>query len=326
MQKTRVAVIGAGTLANNMHYPSLASFEDVQIVGLCDLDPERLNATAERFQVSQKFSDYKQMLDKLAPDAVFAIMPPHVLFEVAMEVLQRGHNLFIEKPPGVTTFQAACLARTAEKKGLVTAVGFQRRYHPMLLRCYEEVKKHGDIHQVASSFFKNMAPQENHPYYRGAIDMLHCDAIHAIDALRFYAGLAEVRTLCSSARNLDCWYGASYNALLTFKNDVVGLLQVNWRSGKRLLKLELHGYGAASFADIDSEGVVWADDKAQPLMRLTPQEEAGGSPEYICQGFLAENRAFIDAVQKSAQVHNNLQDSVKSMELADLIVAGQNIA
>ena len=38
----RVAMIGAGGMANNVHYPSLASFPDVQFAGICDLDESRL--------------------------------------------------------------------------------------------------------------------------------------------------------------------------------------------------------------------------------------------------------------------------------------------
>ena len=38
--KQRVVVIGAGRMANSVHYPSLASLEEVEIVGICDLYPE----------------------------------------------------------------------------------------------------------------------------------------------------------------------------------------------------------------------------------------------------------------------------------------------
>ncbi|MBT4815665.1 MAG: gfo/Idh/MocA family oxidoreductase, partial [Lentisphaerae bacterium] len=36
MEKVRVALIGAGGMANRVHYPSLATFDDVELVGLCD--------------------------------------------------------------------------------------------------------------------------------------------------------------------------------------------------------------------------------------------------------------------------------------------------
>ena len=91
-------------MANRVHYPSLASFDDVELVGLCDLDGEKLAATAEKFEIENTFGDYKEMIERTKPDAVYALMPPHVLFDVAMDVMQAGCHLFIEKPPGITTF------------------------------------------------------------------------------------------------------------------------------------------------------------------------------------------------------------------------------
>ena len=128
MDKVKVALSGAGRMANAVHYPSLVSFEDVEIVGLCDLDAERLESTAKKFNISKTFSDYRQMLDETDAEAVYALMPPHVLFDISMDMLDRGKHLFIEKPPAVTTFQAECLARLAQNKGLISAVGFQRRF------------------------------------------------------------------------------------------------------------------------------------------------------------------------------------------------------
>ena len=39
--KVKVAMVGAGTMANNVHYPSLASFSDVEFAGICDLRADR---------------------------------------------------------------------------------------------------------------------------------------------------------------------------------------------------------------------------------------------------------------------------------------------
>ena len=321
MDKVRVALIGAGGMANGVHYPSVTSFDDVEIVGLCDLDAERLESTAEKFNISATFADYGRMLEQTEPDAVYALMPPHHLFEVAMDVLERGHHLFIEKPPAVTTFQAECMAKLAADKGVVTAVGFQRRYHPMVRRCWEEVQRKGPVHQVVACFYKNMPPVDIHAYYRGAIDILRSDAIHAVDTLRYYSGLPEVKAVASEVRNIDCWYATSFNSIVYFENGAVGVLLANWRTGRRFLKFEFHTCGASAFMDADGEGKVWVDNKEEPLLSTTHAEEAGSEESYIAQGFYAENRAFIDAVKQGTQPHNNLQDSVKSMQLCDMIYA-----
>jgi predicted dehydrogenase len=319
MDRIRVAAIGAGSLANYAHYPSLARLEDVELAGICDLDPVRLATTADRYGIQHRYRDYRRMLDEVRPDAVYAIMPPQQLFDVAMDVLGRGHHLFIEKPPGITTLQTQSMARLAARKGLVTAVGFQRRYHPLVRACWEEVLKKGTVHQVVASFYKNRQPQDVHPYYRGAIDILRSDAIHVLDALRYYCGLSDVKAVTSEVRQLDCWYAVSFNALIRFANDSVGVLLANWRTGKRTLKFEFHSYGASAFVDADGGGAVWTDNKTEPDLRADFEEYAGGTDSYVSQGFLAENREFVDAVRAGREPHNNLGDAVKTMQLADRI-------
>jgi predicted dehydrogenase len=325
MDKVKVAVIGAGALANAVHYPSLSSLEDVEIVAVCDRVLERLNATADRFGIVDRFSDYHDMLDRTRPDAVYALMPPHHLFDVAMDVLSGGYHLFVEKPPAVTTHQTEAMARLAESKGLVTAVGFQRRYHPLVRACYEKVREAGTINQVVSCFYKNLAPHETHPYYRGAIDILRCDAIHAVDALRYYAGLSEVAAVASEVRTLDGWYAVSFNSLISFKNGVVGVLLANWCTGRRTLRFEFHaaggpaGAGATSFVEVDDEGLIWVNNQREPAFRARYDDFAGSDAVYVNQGFRAEARAFIDAVKAGTPPHNSLQDAVESMRLADMI-------
>src|SRR5579862_6467993 len=111
--KVRVAMVGAGGMANAVHYPSLAAFDDVEIAAICDLDAARLNATADKYGVERRYADYRKMAEEVAPDAVYVIGQPHLMFDVWMGCLQRGLNLYIEKPMGVTIHQARMLADLA---------------------------------------------------------------------------------------------------------------------------------------------------------------------------------------------------------------------
>ena len=52
-------MIGAGMMANKVHYPSLASFENVDMVGICDLDEQKMKKTAVRSTMCGAFLEIK---------------------------------------------------------------------------------------------------------------------------------------------------------------------------------------------------------------------------------------------------------------------------
>ena len=79
MDRVRVALIGAGSMANLVHYPSLSQIERADMVAICDLNQNRLASTADRFQIPAKYTDYKKMLEDANADAIYVIMPPHHL-------------------------------------------------------------------------------------------------------------------------------------------------------------------------------------------------------------------------------------------------------
>ena len=318
-RRIRLALIGAGVLANNMHYPCLKSFRDVQIVGICDLNLKKAQTTAAKFGIEKTYDDYRRMLDETKPEAVYLIVPPHLAFEPAADILEREKHLFIEKPVVPTVGQLEALARMADKRKLVTAVGYQRRYHPLLVQCWERLRKTGPVQQAVASFYKFAPPQECHPYYRGAMDILRCDAIHAVDALRYYCGLSEVMSVTAQVRTLDAWYATNFIATIRFENDAVGVLMANWRAGRRLFQFEFHTFGASAFVDADGTGEVWRGTQDEPVLRSNQFEAAGNEAAYIRQGFYAVNRAFIDAIRSDCQLHNNLRDAVKSLKLCDRI-------
>ena len=279
-EKVRVALIGAGGMANKVHYPSLAEFSDVEMVGLSDLVEEKLKATAEKFHIRRTFKDYKKMLDEVEPDAVYTLMPPHHLFDIVIECLNRKLNVFIEKPPGITAEQTRNMARLAEKNGCLTMVGFQRRFCPVIVEARKRVEEQGPIIQCAARFMKNTlgAP----PYYGGAIDILTCDAIHAVDILRWMGG--EVKKVSSDIENFYAEYDNTFNALLKFEGGAVGILLTNWVVGKRILRVEMHAKGISVFAEPDDKAIIYKDNKEEGEI-LPTKEVAQSNKEYKYAGF-----------------------------------------
>lgn len=316
MEKVKLALIGAGGMANGVHYPSLAEMEDVEMAALCDVVPDKRDETARRFGIPKTYSDYRQMIEETNPDAVYVLMPPHHLFDLVVHCLNQGKHVFIEKPPAVTTFQTQALAALAEKKGCLTMVGFNRRFAPLLVQARELQREAGELNLAVSTFYK---AQPDALYYNGAIDVLHCDAIHAVDALRWMGGdaFAVASHVSSSASDLE----NRWLALIEFESGASGVLLTNWASGTRTHTFEMHAPGFVAFVNPDPGGEATVHRQGREPLRLTTEETTGASETYKQYGFFGENRHFIDCIKAGRPPECDFADAVKSMELADAILA-----
>lgn len=314
MEKVNIALIGAGGMANGVHYPSLRECEDVNLVGLCDLVPSKLQATAEQFEIDQTFTDYRQMLEKTSPDAVYILMPPQHLFPLVIHCLSQQHHVFIEKPPGVTLHQTKEMALAAEKNDCKTMVGFNRRFIPLLQRVKTVVETHGPIIQCMSTFHKNTP---NALYYDGVIDVLTCDAIHAVDALRWLGG-GEVKAVASDINNFYSERENSFNALVKFTSGASGYLATNWAVGGRIHTFEMHARGISAYINPDAGGCAVLHTP-EGTTEITPEAAADSDKLHRTYGFYGESRHFVDCIQQNQQPLTCFADAVKTMELVTAI-------
>lgn len=314
-KKVKVALIGAGGMANAVHYPSLSEFKDVRLVGLCDLVESRLRATAEKFEVERTFTDYRKMIEETAPDAVYALMPPHHVYDIAAWVLNQKLHLFVEKPLALTSYQARTLAHHAEKNDCITMVAFQRRHVPVIVEARKRLEQRGPIHTAVGIFYKDNADALG--YYGGAIDILTSDAVHSVDLLRWFGG-SEVKSVVSDVRAIGKQFPNCFHAIITFESGVTGILLANWCSGRRFFKCEMHGRSMAAFIDPDDHGVIYGDNGALEE-HLDPKVMGPGPESYHYLGFYHENRHFIDCVKARKQPTSSFADATKTMELVDRI-------
>lgn len=315
MDRLRVAVIGAGAMANAVHYPSLAQLDCVELVGIADLDEERLRRTGDTYSIACRNTDYRRMLEAAAPDAVFAILRPHHLFDVALHCLQAGLHLFTEKPPGVHALQTRQLAAHAERHGCLTMVGFNRRFIPVIVEARRQVEAVGPIHQCMVTFQKKAARQPQ--YYDGASDVLRCDAVHAVDALRWLGG--EVSSLASTVDWRASEHPNAFNALMRFKDGAVGILNTNWACGKRTHWFEFHAVGISAYVDGNASALICRADDDTTVLSAT--EVAGSEDFRVYYGYHAQAEHFVRSVLAGVEPAPSLADATKTMALCERILA-----
>lgn len=316
MSRVRIALIGAGGMANAVHYPSLAQMPDVELVALCDLVPDKLAKTAERFGVPRTFADHRAMLGEVECDAVYLLMPPHHLFDLAITCLRAGKHLFMEKPPGVSYEQARMMARAAKEAGVIGMCGFNRRYIPLHTRVRAMVDGHGAINQCVATFYKRML--DGPAYYDGAIDVLSCDAVHAVDMLRWMGG--EPRHVVGDVARQANAFDDRFNALIRFESGGAGVLLANWAVGGRLHQFEMHAPGISAFLNPDDRAVILRDGKSEPEV-ITAQEAAGSDEFRQYYGFAAQARQFVDCIREGRAPSSSLDDAARTMRLVNQIYA-----
>jgi virulence factor len=314
MDKVRVAIVGAGSMVNSAHAPSLAAMPDVELVGICDIAVERAQETARKYGIARSFADYREMLSTTDPDAVYVVVRPQHLFDIADFVLRAGKHLFVEKPPGVYTEQTRQLANIAAAHECLTAVGFQRRYTPITVECRRRVLERGPMYQVLVSFLKWY---DDGPMYGGATDLLYADVIHIVDTIRWAAGAEAVEVYSDVKAHDGMGYANSHNAFLRFANGTIGFLQSNHRVGARQLRFEFHGRGISCVFEPEKGGVIYKAKQAP--VELDAVQMVGG-PEMYRIGFYQECRHFLDCVKTGRQPQTALPDALQTMKLCDTIL------
>ena len=319
-KKLRVAFVGAGDQANHVHYPALASMDDVEIAAICDIDPGRLHAAADKYAVDKRYGDdrdplaYRRMIEDVAPDAVYVIGQPNIMYDLWVWCLREKQNLFIEKPMGVNLHGARALADLAAKAGVVTQVCFQRRSTPLAVKLRDACLARGPIYHALCMFVKcNIVP------YTELRDRLIDDGIHAVDTIRWLCG-GEFTAVHGVTQRIGVPDNNYVGALIEFSTGCVGVLLTCWASGRRIFKVEMHSPGIWADVEHEGQGVVYADGDTKGVVYDT-KDVAGGGEFWRFTGFLAKHREFLDAVRGGPAPTSNFADAVKTMELAEVLLA-----
>jgi predicted dehydrogenase len=110
----KAALIGAGQIAKQ-HLACLKTLPGVDLVAVCDLSPAGAEAAAERYGVRNWFTDHRMMLDKARPDVVHVTTPPTTHFGLAMDSLDAGAHVIVEKPAVAAFEQLNALVQRARE-------------------------------------------------------------------------------------------------------------------------------------------------------------------------------------------------------------------
>ena len=119
----RVAIIGAGQVADKVHASYYCTREDLELVAVCDSRRYQAQTLADKYGNAQVWDDPQAMLQKVKPDIVSICSPNRFHYQHTLLALEAGCHVMCEKPPAMTPDQALEMRNTARRMGKVLEIG-----------------------------------------------------------------------------------------------------------------------------------------------------------------------------------------------------------
>lgn len=326
-----IAVVGAGGIANNIHLPALKRIDNIRVTAICDIVREKAEQTAARYNIPAVYTAYAEMISQEKPDGVFVLAEPDQLFRIALLCLDAGVDVFIEKPAGISLYQARTLQRKAEDKNRILQVGLNRRYIPLVQKVLRIMQDTTEITQVEGCFFKNGTAA----FYGGCASAFVCDTIHAIDLMQWIAG-GQAKKAAMIESRVNSEVPNIWNSIIKFDNGVTGIIKANYQTGGRVHTFEIHGPAASAYINLGFGEIACAADiiyfggqesisvssKGAGNCRIEHIDGialSGHDEYYMYYGYYQENLEFIQCIKSRVQPLTNISEAVKTMALVEML-------
>lgn len=316
MMPLRVGLIGCGSM-NNVHARTLAGMpETARLVGFFDRHADRASQLAAKYGSEDAVieTDHHALIKKARLDAVVISLPPNAHTDEVDMAAGLGVHIFIEKPIAISREKAWHMVEACERAGIVTQVGFQLRFSPVVerLKALIDTGEAGAAGLITARYFCNAF----HAHWWRVKDQsggqVYEQATHLLDLMRHFAGEAE--SVFSIQRNLfhqgvpDYTVEDVSGTLLNFRSGAIGVLAASnnaipgkWEWDLRLVTRNLTAY----LPDPNHAEIVFTAG-------AEPRREEIASDRNL---YAAEMDDFLTAITNHTQARIPMREGALTLEL-----------
>ncbi len=237
-KKLRVGVVGTGYLGK-FHAEKYARMDDVDLVGIADINKSQAEKIAEKYSV-KAYTSHKDILDKV--DAVSIVVPTPAHYKVSLDFLEHDVDVLIEKPMTTTLEEADKLIRIAEARGLIIQVGHLERFNPAVIALRDYVKKPMFIESHRLSTYKERAADVS-----VVLDLM----IHDIDIISNFVR-SKIKSIHAAGIPVISGHVDIANARLEFENGCVANVtasRISIRDERKIRLFQRDAYISVDFAN-----------------------------------------------------------------------------
>lgn len=275
MSKIKFGIIGTGNVAD-IHARVIKEIENAELAAVADSNTEKGRSFADKYGCNF-FESYNEMFLKEDVSVVSICTPATTHANIALDAVDSGKHVIIEKPIDVDLAAIDRLIHAAERKGVKICTIFQHRFDDAVIKA----KKAVDEGRLGRLYFGACHTKwyRDQKYYRSGFGRgtwafdgggaLMNQSIHYIDLLLYLLGDAsEVYGSCGVYTHTDIEVEDLGVATVKFKNGGVGIIEGTTAAYPGLYaKLDI--YGEKGTLSIQDDALVWYN-----VMDMKPEEEA----------------------------------------------------
>lgn len=272
IRKIKCGVIGVGYLGK-FHAQKYAGFEDVELVGVVDVDPVQAGSIAKECGC-RAFSDYRELLPLV--DAVSIVVPTGSHHRVALDCIEAGVDILLEKPITSTLDEADELIRAAGARKRIFQVGHLERFNPAVQAMEKFLTVPVFIESTRLSTFKN----------RGVdVDVVLDLMIHDIDIILSIVH-SPLKSIQAAGAPVVTATTDIANARLVFENGATANVTASRIARDTVRTMRIYQPGSSITVDFARRKVM--------TIHLTDEIQASGGPGHHSEVL---SFAAVDALQ-----------------------------
>ncbi len=234
MKKLNTAVIGTGSWGRN-HIRVYDELESTSLQAIVDIDENVARGYGKKYNVDW-YTDPKEVFSRRDIEAVSICTPTITHADLALQAINAGKHVLVEKPMTNTIEEAQKLIKAAKSKGVHLSVGFVERFNPAVNKAMEIISE-GKIGNVILAHTRRVSRR---PLRIGDVGVIKDLAIHDIDILnQLFRDRAQI--VFASAGSIAHSYEDYANILVCYEGNRSGFVETNWLTPRKVRTLTVTG-------------------------------------------------------------------------------------
>lgn len=278
-----LAVVGCGTIGR-IRAELARAYPGVGWIGLCDLKSDIGERLAKDVQADFYTNDFRELIARPEVTATIIATDENFHFDPTMAAIERGHDLFIEKPLATDARQSAEILAAIEKAGVDAVVGYTQRFRRRFLAIKERLVtgQIGEVHSVVTRAFMNrMVPiaTVRRTQERATLTPMVVSGTHSLDmSLWLMEGKNPVSVYAQSTDKVLGEWGTkdSTFGIFTMDDGTIWSMNISWA----LPEVWPGAVYGIEIGIVGTEGVIDIEDTHRDLVMATNVVQgAGYAPE-----------------------------------------------